>query len=484
MNTLSRIVLLPLPLLLAGVARADFNSAYVGADAQWVVSVDFNELRNSTLGKELISFARSQAIVQKSSDGQQTPIIPIAGSLSLNFDKISETLISATSYGANFSKDVRQVDGALVLQGTSDLRKILEAVALQATLTVPDQVKEVTDLPFPAYAIGGEVFVAFPTEPVIIASKSKARLVKARDVVRGAAPSLATSTSALSSLVANPGNTIFLAASVAPADGFFPANQPQTRMLQLVSSGMMSLSEESPRTISHLRLVGSSDESADKLVKIVQGMVAMGSLTETTDLDLKAFLQSSTVEKAGRTVTMNLAYSSERLLDMMHNVEKQGKAVVAISTAVPVPPAAGQLVGEWTLDQAAAGSAPGAALLAEHTIENVTLAYGATITLSARRDRTGPAVIDNVEIFPASGAGAPLRFEAENMRLRGYRTQNAAYASRGRMISLVGSTGTAQFEFPGEDGSYRLVVHYMEQTAGKTAITVSVKNPEAAPAEK
>jgi hypothetical protein len=415
----------------------------------------------------------------------QPALIPIAGNLSLNFDKITETLGTATSYGANFSKDARQIDGALVVTGTPELRKILEAVALQATLTVPDRVKEVTDLPFPAYAIGGEVFVAFPSEPVILASKSKARLVKARDVIRGAAPSLASaaaSASPLSALVANPGNTIFVAASVAPADGFFPANQPQTRMLQLVSSGMMSLSEEPPRTISHLRLVGSSDESADKLVKIVQGMVAMGSLAETSDLDLKSFLQSSTVEKTGRTVTMNLAYSSDRLVEMIQNVAKQGKVAVAAAAMPPPPPSAGQKVAEWTLDQAPAGSVPGAGLLAEHAIDNVSLSYGATITLGARRDKTGSAVIDNVEIFPASGAGAPLRFEAENMRLRGYRVQNATYASRGKMISAVGSTGTAQFEFPGEDGSYRLVVHYMEQTAGKTAITVSVKNPEPAPA--
>lgn len=486
MNTFSRLALLPLPLLLTGVARAEFNSAYVSSDAQWVVSVDFNELRNSALGKELISFARSQAIVQNTPGAEQIPIIPIHGSLSLNFDKVVETLGSAVSYGTNFSKNLTQMDGALVLQGTPDLRKILEAMALQATLTMPEQVKEVTDLPFPAYSIGGELFVGFPSEPVIVASKSKARLVKARDVVRGAAPSLASasSTSHLSGLVANPGNTIFLAASVAPADGFFPANQPQTRMLQLVSSGMMSLSEDASRTVSRLRLEGSSDENADKLVKIVQGMVAMGSLAETTDVDLKAFLQSSTVEKTGRTVSMNLAYSSERIVEMVQNIEKQGKSAVAASAPPPPPPSFGKMVGEWPLDKAPAGAIAGPDLLAEHTIDNVSLAYGATITLSFRRDKTGLAVVDNVEIFPASGTGAPLRFEAENMRLRGYKVQNAAYASRGKMIAAVGSTGTAQFEFPGEDGSYRMVVHYMEQTAGRTALTVSIKNPEAVPAGK
>ncbi len=486
MKTLARIALLPLPLLLAGVAHADFNPAYVGADAQWVVSVDFNELRNSALGKELIAFARSQAVIQNAPGAEQIPIIPIHGNLSLNFDKIVETLGSAVSYGANFSKDPKQVDGALVLQGTPDLRKILEAMALQATLTTADAVKEVTDLPFPAYAIGGQVFVAFPSEPVIIASKSKERLVKARDVVRGAAPSLASASSSshLSGLVANSGNPIFLAASVAPAEGFFPANQPQTRMLQLVSSGMMSLGEDGTRTVSRLRLEGSSDENADKLVKIVQGMVAMGSLAETSDVDLKAFLQSSNVEKSGRTVTMNLAYSSERIVEMVQNIEKQGKKIAVTPSMPPPPPAFGQKVDEWMLDKAPAGSVVGADLLAEHTIDNVALSYGATVTLSFRRDKTGLAVVDNVEIFPASGTGAPLRFEAENMRLRGYKVQNAAYASRGKMIAALGSTGTAQFEFPGEDGSYRLVVHYMEQPAGKTSLTVSVKNPEAAPAAK
>ena len=82
------------------------------------------------------------------------------------------------------------------------------------------------------------------------------------------------------------------------------------------------------------------------------------------------------------------------------------------------------------------------------------------------------------------GSGSPLRFEAENMRLRGYRIQNAPYASHGKFIALTGSSGSAQFEFPGEDGTYLIRVRYLEEAPGKTTLAVNVKDPEPAPEAK
>lgn len=478
MNTFHRLAPLPLFLLLLCPARADVNPAMISADAQWVVALDLNALRDSTLGKGLLELAQKQMPLDSS--GQ--PAGFAIGDIRINFQKVFEMIGSVTAYGSNFSPDPKRIDGALVLQGTADLRKIAEAAALQATLTLPDKVKELKDLPFAAYEIGGEVIVAFPPEPVIIVSKMRARVLKAREVAQGAAPSLAQASSTpLAALLAKSGRSFVVAASVVPADKLFAANAPQTRILQLVNSGMFSIGEEEPRTVTHMQLVASSDEAGDKLLKILQGMVAMMSLAETTDKQLAEFLQSAVVEKQDRTVTVQLAYSSDRLVEMIQNVQQQMRPASAGLSAPALPAMGGRVVAEWNPDQAPPGAAPSAALLADHAIENVSLANGSTVTLAGRRDRTGFAIFDYVEILPASGSGPALRFEAENMRLRGYRVQNAPYASRGRIIGLSGSFGTAQFDFPGEDGTYQIHVHYVEQASGKTSMSVNVKNPDPAP---
>jgi hypothetical protein len=497
MKTLHRLVLLPFPLLLLCPARAEFNPAIVSADAQWVVSVDLNELRDSTLGKELLALAQKQIEINT---GQNGPAGGVAiGDLRINFQKTFEMVGSVTAYGSNFSSDPKLIDGALVIQGTADLRKIVEAAALQATLTMPDKVAEVKDLPFAAYSIGGEVFVAFPPEPFILVSKSKARLLNARDVVRGAAPSLVqASSSRLAALLAKSGRTYVVAASIAPTDKLFTADGPQARILQLASSGMIAIGEEEAKTVAHLQLVANSDEMADKLLKIVQGMVAMMSLAETSDRQLADFLQSAVVDKQDRTVSVQLAYSSERLVQLMQNIQQQMKPL-AVTTArsapvVPPPVTPGRVVAQWSADLAPSNTAPGADLLVDYAVENVRLVNGATITLSSRRDLSGQrdpasrrdrsdvATFDYVDILPASGAGPALHFEAENMRLQSYRVQPAPYASRGKLLALRGSYGTAQFDFPGEDGDYQIHVHYVEQPPGKTSMVVNVKDPDPVPA--
>jgi hypothetical protein len=228
-------------------------------------------------------------------------------------------------------------------------------------------------------------------------------------------------------------------------------------------------------------LAANSDDMADKLLKIIQGLTAIAALAETNDKQLTEFLQSAVVEKQDLTVTVHLAYATDRLVQMIQNTQSPAKAAGAPGTPGSAPATAGKVVAEWKPDQAPANAAPDAALLATHTIENVHLVNGATISLVGRRDQNGSAIFDNVEIAPMPGMGSPLRFEAENMRLKGYRVQNAPYASHGKFIALQGSFGSAQFEFPGEDGDYVIRVRYLEETPGKTTLSVNVRNPEPEP---
>jgi hypothetical protein len=181
------------------------------------------------------------------------------------------------------------------------------------------------------------------------------------------------------------------------------------------------------------------------------------------------------IERHDRTVSVDLSYSSERLAAMIQ-AATQPKPQPTMVTAANF----GTVIGEWKLDQAPPNTPPSAALLADKIFPSVHLATGATLTLTGQRTTRGgsgggTAAIDCVEIFPMSG-GPGLRFEAENMRLRGYMIRSAPFASGGHLIGHFGYFASAQFEFPGSEGDYMVKVRYVEESTGNTKLAVSVRD--------
>ena len=466
--------------LLLNPAYAAFNPKHVAADAKWVVFLDFNELRDSALGKELME------TVQK-----QMPAEFAKADLRMNWEKLLTTIGSVTAYGANFAPDPKMIDGTLIAQGAPELRKIAEALVLQATITSPKDVTEVTGLPFDAYALGAEVFVGFPKEPIVIVSKSKTQLVKAHDVFRGTVPSLAANASSpLRRMVNATERSYLVAASLIPTENkAFMEDGPQARIAQLLESGSLSIGENGPRTFANLQLNANNDDNAVKVGKIVEGMVAMLSLAETNDRNLAEFIRSANVQRKDRTVAVDLAYATDRLTQMIKSLQQAHPQTTArrapAGSGRPVP---GKAVAEWKLDQAAAGATTPAERLTTREVQNVRLVNNAIVNIVARADAgPGRALVDVIEVVPADG-GTPLRFEAENMNLaqggNAYRMTNAPYASGRRLLALNGSFGLASFAFPGADGNYTLRVHYVEEADAKSTLSVIVRDPVVPPSPK
>ncbi|HTQ29986.1 MAG TPA: hypothetical protein VMI53_02145 [Opitutaceae bacterium] len=452
-------VLLALPLWPLNEAHADVDPAIIPTDARWVVYADLNALRASVLGKEIVAMAEKAQF----DTGQ--------GKIGLDVPKLLATVGTATAFGANFSHDPKAIDGTLVLQGTPDLRKIAEALLLQATITTPEGVAELKDLPFPAYAITpkgpkdgpkAEVIVAFPPEPIVLVSKSREQLVKARDVFRGAAPSLAgASDSPLQDLLHNSSHAYLFVASVVPSETLFPEGQPQARILQMTHSGAIAIGENGPNTFAHVDLLATSDEMADKLMKILQGMTAMMSLAETNDKQLAEFLNSAAVSRDNDTVTLNLAYSSERLVQMIRTVQQKQQQTPEERAAARIAQiASGEVIAKWQAEAVTPVEGAGPVPLAWHTIENVALKNGTIITLGHQNNGGKNVRFDHVEITPAGEKGPSLTFRLEFMRLWGPRNS------------------LAQFQFPGADGTYTLKVAYVNDPAGKAAYVVSIRNPK------
>lgn len=465
MKPLFRLCWLGLPLLTMLPAHAAFSPEVVGADARWVLHADFNALRDSVLGRELIEKA------------EELQTGALQGVVNVDVPKVFATIGAITAYGSNLATDPKLIDGTLVIQGTADLGKIVESLLLQANLADPSKVKEVTDLPFPAYAIASgeagaeaqsEVIIAFPPEPVVLISKSRPQLLKARDVMANPAQSLGRAgDTPLARLLGGTRNAFLFAASVVPSSTLFPENAPQARILQMASSAALAFGENGPDTFAHAELKATSEELAVKLAKILEGMTAMLSLAETTNENLSQFINSTRVARSGDIVTLDLAYPSLRVLEMIGNLGSQNPAADAEPEAI----VRGTVVARWTAESEAATAS--AETLSVRTIENVRLENGATLSLGARRNDANVR-IDRVEIAPVAG-GMPLVFRAEHMRLQGFRPDAPALGSDGRLIRLRDGQGTARLVFPGVAGNYTVRIAYVNEPGSRAAYEVGVQ---------
>lgn len=463
MKHLLRPLTLAAGLLAATAAQAALNPALVSADARWLVHADLDALRTTALGQELVS------AIEKAQAGAT------GGTIGLDVAKVLKTIGTLTAYGTNLTSDPKAIDGALIAQGTPELRKIAESALLQGTLAEPKVFAEDTSFPFPAYTIAEpnakaedkvQVFVAFPPESVIIVGKSKAQLLKAHDVVRGSAPSLAKAPgSPLGRFAAGATGAYIFAASVVPTENMFPENAPQTRMLRLANAGALALGERGESTFAHAELLASSGANADKLTKILQGMVAALSLAETTDKQLAEFINSTSVSRSGEVVKLDLAYSSARLATMVQSLRASMEKPAARAPAPPTPITSGRTLAEWTATASATPDSDPANASVTRTIENVELKNGATITLGWRLNGGKGVRYQRVEVTPAQG-GAPLVFRSDMMQ---------AGNNRGAQ--------TARFSFPGADGTYSLRVTYANDPDGKAAYAVSVRDPRPAASE-
>lgn len=471
----------PLLALAATPARAGFDPAVVPANAQWIFYLDVNTLRSSALGSELMTL-----VPQLNVDTKELPV-------KVNIPKLIESLGSATAYGTNFSHDPKQMDGALVVRGTSELRTIVEGLLLTAVDGAPSgangqamQVKEITDLGFDAYEVHGELLVALPPGDAIVVSKSRDSLAAAQALLRSDKGSLARGkTTPLSGLIPRLPSTYLLAASVVPRENeFMPKDGPQARILQMASAASIAFGEDGTMTTARIQIDATSADMADKLIKILQGMVAMLSFTETDDEALAAFLRSVTVEKTGSGALLNLAYPTDRLVQMLKTLREEHAAKPEGGSEAPFhgrAKAQGRVLDEWVADKDLGSNQAAEGNIVTRRIEAVELAPGSTIWLNGHRESGEHARFDYLEITPVGNPSGTLRFEAENLRLDDYGTEEASFASGGELIKLHGNSGSARLVFPAAAGTYAITVGYVDENDGRSPFSVSLTEPKAQP---
>ncbi|MCF3650136.1 hypothetical protein [Synoicihabitans lomoniglobus] len=476
MKILSTLFLPGLALLTATAPglRADFNPAMVPADSKWVAYADFDALRETELGKILLQ--RLPVSIDVGEDG---------GSVKPDLNKIMTTIGSVTAFGDSLSGQHAEMNGAMIIQGTSDLRKIAEGLVAHMTLTNPDQFRELPDLPFEAYQVHGEIVVGFPTEPIVVVGRSPAKLTEALAVYRGRGASLKGGNHALSSLLPTKSGYYLYGATLVPSEHLEEnAKSPQARILQMTQAAAVSVSENEDLATVQATLVAGSSDVADKLIKILNGLTAMLSLAETNDADVATLLNSLQVGRDGRQVTAELSYSTARLVALMdQHVNNAVESHPQRDTESAAAPARqldveGDLLATWTADADLGADGPSANNFAIFTSEPVPLRAGERLIVTSARERGEHARIDYLELIPVDNPGGKQRLEGEYLRLNNYRIEASSAASGGELIRIDDGRGTAELRVPGPAGSYRIRVCYIDENDGTATFHLSTVSPE------
>lgn len=156
----------------------------------------------------------------------------------------------------------------------------------------------------PVYAIHERLYIApQPGAPVIL-SRARQTLVKAQEVLTGGAPNL-NANPAFSDLCRTEQGCFLLTA----AHGFSEAAlvPPQAQVLKLAEALHLRLAETDGQVHAHLALSAKQPETARQMHQVLQGMIALLSLTQPDNQELQTLLRGTRVGLDDRTVTVDIA---------------------------------------------------------------------------------------------------------------------------------------------------------------------------------
>jgi hypothetical protein len=274
---------------------------HVAAEAKWVLHLDVDAFKATQLGA-YIGGELDQKLAKPKADLKAQ----------LDFDFDWRRITALTAYGTGFRPD-EQGKGILLVYTDMDLQKALEAVIdkQQGGNAEAGPVKRLEPGPLPLYLINDDLYVApQPGRPVLV-SKFHQEILKARPVFAGQAPTLAAS-DAFGDLLSAPGALFFLAA----AQGFneVPQMPPKARVLKQAEGLRLIISETAGQLGLNALLKTKTPEVSQQVQQVLQGLIALGTLSQPDNQDLQQLIQATKVAAGDKSVTVNVQLPADKVI--------------------------------------------------------------------------------------------------------------------------------------------------------------------------
>jgi len=264
------------------------------ADTKWLVHLDATAFLKTKVGDYLAKELIEPKLAQGRAD--------IKAWFDFDFDwrRIGGITIFGTDYTA--PKDER---GVALVYTDLDIAKGLDgAIAKLEAAGSADSgsVKRLEEAPHALYQLN-DVFAAVQKGQPVVLGKSREKVVRARDVLSGKSSNLKAG-KAFTQLPAAAGGSFLIGA----AEDFNQVAVPQqANVLKQADAIGFTLAEKDTNLVATLALLPKDEQVAQQIQQVVQGLIALGALSQGNNADLQRLVQATHVQKTDRFVTLDLS---------------------------------------------------------------------------------------------------------------------------------------------------------------------------------
>ncbi|MDB6040836.1 MAG: hypothetical protein JWM99_4677 [Verrucomicrobiales bacterium] len=287
-----KIIIVGLLLSVIATFGAPLERKEISADAKWLLHLDVDAFRQTAVGKYIFS----DVLDKKLNDAKKA--FPLIGVLVGNVQ-------SLTAFGNEATRHDR--NGVLLIKTDVESEKKLETLlqAGMAGVTQGFSVEKLDIKDVDVYKVNKDLFVQALHNGHLLVGKSQTELNKAREV-------LATGNGSLSESKAFTGfgNTDhgFFLLGIAEGLGESAKAFPQAKILQMAEGGQLTIGEREDKLNFRLALKSKDQESCNQMQQVIQGLIALVSLTQSDNKELNTFIQTLKIDKGENLLKINLSF--------------------------------------------------------------------------------------------------------------------------------------------------------------------------------
>lgn len=271
------------------------NRSQISAEAKWLIHLDVDAFRKTKVGARVLELANTKYRAQLKEAG-------------LNFNTDFDKLANITAYGTEFKE--QNPEGVLIVKSRSDLKTDLDALIGLAALSGDESKKIVksSEGSVETYSVGDDMHGSLVASDTLILGKTKGLLATGRNALAGKAETLAASQT-FKDLPAPETGFLF----VGLAQGFGANVPPQAQILKEAEGGGIVLGEKDEKVFLNLTLKGKNAEVITQMQQVVQGLMALASMSEEAPPELKDLIRGANVTAKESVLNVSLSFPSDKL---------------------------------------------------------------------------------------------------------------------------------------------------------------------------
>lgn len=312
MHTMTKRFVLPLAattaaLIAPATAWAEpLNRSQISSDAKWVLHLDVDALRKTKLGARALQLANTKYRAALSDAG-------------LNFNTDFDKLANITAYGTEFKQG--DPEGVLILKSRSDLKTDLDALMGLSALSGDESKKilKTTEGDVQNYSVGNDMHGSLVSSDTLVLGKTKTLLSTGKEALAGKGSNLSTAQTFKEFAPTGDGYFFMVLAQGFGSSASVP---PQAQILREAEGGAIVIGEKEDKLFMNLTLKGKNAEVITQMQQVVQGLMALASLSEEAPPELKELIRGANVSTKEQILNVSLSFPSSKAIEKMEQLAK------------------------------------------------------------------------------------------------------------------------------------------------------------------